>query len=251
MLNYIRAELWKAFQRPAFFVTVGVVLLLEGAFLLLFSGLQSLDSLLETLESSMLAGAVLMPPVVQMVDSGAASTLKNEVSCGIPRSRIYLGKLAAVLLLGAGLAGALLAAPVAVEAVLTGDGLRALAVLWRRRTLTVLFQALPIWFGLAGACHMAALSIRSAAGWIAGYYAVGFLFQPVLVVALLLLTGLDEMKRAGLLLEAFFLPYTLLTPTNVSEYLSGLTFWCWAVGMGWLAVTSAAGLAVLRRREIK
>ena len=57
---------------------------------------------------TMLTGVLVVPLLVQVVDGSRGETLKNEVSFGLSRGRLYSGKLLSGLLLGLGLCAVLL-----------------------------------------------------------------------------------------------------------------------------------------------
>ena len=107
MLNYIRAETYKVLRRPYTYITLAVMLVLEGIFAAGFAFHNSHSF------ATPFGGAI-----VSIVELGAIgfsmclltgdmvfaaqyknSTLKNEVSFGISRTQIYLGKLIAQTLL--------------------------------------------------------------------------------------------------------------------------------------------------------
>lgn len=103
MLNYIKAELWKAFRHKGIY---GLTVFL-GLCTALFTGLmlaaEDFAQMASAATTTMLLGMLVAPLLTQTVDGGTLSTLKNEVSFGLSRSRIYLGKLLTGLALGLGL----------------------------------------------------------------------------------------------------------------------------------------------------
>ena len=248
MLNYIRAELWKALHSRlarglALFLAAcaalfGVGMGLEADYAILVSGASV----------TMLTGMVAAPLLVQVVDGNRGATLKNELSFGLSRGRIYGGKLLAGLLLGLGLCALLLGGLLGIgwftlphidpAAERTAPGVLGFSLL----------GALPIWYGMLALCHAMAVLISGTAVWTTIYYLAFFVGQPILVSLSSLLTG----GQPAPLVEHIFMPYSLLMP----PYLSGVLTWkhqllCWAVGLGWGGVGTAAGLICFFRKEIK
>lgn len=251
MLNYIKAELWKLSQRPALFVLGGVLFLLMA----LYASMMSAGEFYNLAAAGGItsgAGLLFVPLLVLLVDDGTLDTLKNETAFGMSRTRIYLGKLAAVLLAGLGLCAVLLAFYLGGGWVLL-DHSRPdqekinLAVLGFS-----LLGAVPIWCGTAGFCHMAALAVRSTSVWLSGYYIFFFFGQPVLLVFLAALLGGEPSAWIADVAAVILMPFLLLTPDFLSGWLTWeYQLWCWAVGLGWLAVSSGAGLFLLRRKNIR
>lgn len=258
MLNYIKAELWKVSRRRSFYASAGVLLFFAHLFGFMYSG-DSFQHLASGVCGTMLTGFAAAPILVQLVDGGFGETVRNEVSFGLSREAIYLGKLFSALLVGAALCavlvgGVLLSGWIFLSHGSFAEEAAALAVL-----AYCLAAALPIWCGMVGLCHMLATLIRSQAVWFSLYF-LGFSFGgPVAVLALSLLAALcDAALQVHIslyrpdLLQGVCLPWTLL----MSDHLSGrltldFLLLCWRVGLGWLTAASAAGLLLLRRRDIR
>ena len=102
MLNYIKAELWKVSRRQVFYILLALLVLCTAVFTGT-SSLKGFPSLAAAVSNTMITGFLAAPLLVQLVDGGGADTLKNELSFGLSRGRIYWGKLCASLLLGAGI----------------------------------------------------------------------------------------------------------------------------------------------------
>ena len=251
MFNYVKAELWKLTQRPALFLTWGILFLLMVVYSVLLSG-REYSNLVAACTVVLVAGVLVAPLLVMLVDDGASDTLKHEVAFGLSRTRIYLGKLVAVLLAGLALCAILLGACLIGGWLLLNHSdpeqeWTNLAVLG----FSVL-GAVPIWCGMAGVCHMAALAIRNTAVWICGYYIYFFFGQPILLVFVAILFAGDTSSWAATVAEAVFMPSLLLTPRLLSGWLIWTyQVWCWGVGLGWLAASTAAGLALLKRKDIR
>lgn len=247
MLNYIHAELWKALRHKGTYVLVLVLAALTALFTVLMLSAEAFYQMASAAATTMLLGLLVAPLLTQLVDGGSLSTLKNEVSFGVGRGRIYLGKLITGLLLGLALCLLLMGGYLlAGWLMLPHSGEEDLAAL--AGVGFILLGALPIWCGVYSLCHMLAMLIPSTAGWISIYYLFTFFGQPILVSVVAAFSS----GRMSSLLQAILMPFSLLMP----DYLSGwITWeyqvWCWTIGLGWLAATTALGLFCMNRREIK
>ncbi len=247
MLNYIRAELWKAFRHKGSYILLLVLAGGTALFTTLMLWAESFYEMASAATTTMLLGLLVAPLLTQLVDGGTLHTLKNEISFGISRRRIYLGKLLTGLLLGLALCLLLMGGYLGVGWVLLPHSpeqdLTALAIVG-----FTLLGALPVWCGVYGLCHLLAMLVPSTAGWIAIYYVFTFFGQPILVSVIAAFTG----EQMSSLLQAVLMPISLLLPDVLSGWLSWeYQLWCWTIGLGWLAVMTALGLFWFGRREIK
>ena len=118
MLNYISAELYKVRRRKSTWALLALLLGLESLYILLFAHGECYE-LLNAFVTTLTLGlpmALLLSALV-CSDMGRSGTLKNELSAGLPRSRIYLGKLLSALIV------ALIALALAVGLCLAAGGL--------------------------------------------------------------------------------------------------------------------------------
>lgn len=247
MLNYIKAELWKALHhRITWGMTIFLVLCTA-----LFGGLMNSANYAELVGAvsvTMLTGMLVVPLLVQIIDGNKGETLKNEISFGLNRERIYNGKLLAGLLLGMALCIFLVAGLLAIcFPLLPHDNLEQ-----ERVSLGVLgfclLAALPIWCGMLALCHAMAVAFPGTAVWMTAYYLVFFVGQPILAALSSLFTG----GRVSPLLQAILMPYTLLMPPYLSGWLTWkYQLWCWGIGLGWGVVSTAVGSLWFFRRDIR
>ena len=109
MLNYLSAEFYKLRFHKGLYVGTGLLLLLE--LFVILPGIMireqgreyiAQDVLLAFLLIAMSAGIFIAPIFAAMVfdNQSGNGTLKNEIVFGVPRSRIYIGKLVAGALAG-------------------------------------------------------------------------------------------------------------------------------------------------------
>ena len=113
MLNYVSAELYKLSRKKGLWLGLGLFLLLESALFLpdvLFFGTvdNEIDAYYCFFVSALCVGLFVPPAFAVQVYDGqqTCGTLKNEIVFGIPRSRIYLGKLLAAAVTGTAAAAA-------------------------------------------------------------------------------------------------------------------------------------------------
>ena len=251
MLNYIKAELWKASQRLSLAMCTGVLLLLAGAYSVLMSG-GSFVNLAASLILTPVTGMLLAPALVQLVDGGGRETVKNELSFGLGRSTVYLGKLFAVLFLGYALCALVLGVCLGGGWVLFAhDDPQDERVLLAALAFALL-GALPLWCSAASVCHMAAMNIRSAGVWVTLYYMMFFFGQPILVLLVNLFLDRTFSMEDGSFLQAVLLPYSLTMPQYLSGWLSWeYQRWCWGIGLGWTAGSTFLGMLAFRRQDVR
>lgn len=254
MRAYLTAEWGKAVARPYYRIYLAVMAALAAALALIWwwtgrEGMfqDSFGECLSLLIPFFSAGIYLAVIVADAVfsDQYKTGTLKNEVSYGLPRVRIYLGK----LLTAAG-AGLLLVFLILLAyAVLCRLLIPAGPEDWQavQAFLFRLLAAVPLWLG--------ALSLTMAV-----MFNVGQTI-PMMVVVLLFLAGLGPVFRGliglGLdwlsaLAEALY-RLTLTAPMDlgaVSLWDPAYLLWCWGVGLLWSAGSTAVGLALFARRDI-
>ena len=248
MLNYIKAELWKAFRHKGIYGLALFLGLCTALFTFMMLEADDFSQMASAASTTMLLGMLAAPLIAQVVDGGTLSTLKNEVSFGLSRGRIFLGKLWAGLILGLGLCLALLGGYLAV-------GWLALPHTSGQADLTALaavgaalLGALPVWCGMYGLCHTLAMSMPSTAAWMAVYYLFTFFGQPVLAA----LASMWADGGTAQLIQVVFMPSSLLVPDQFTSWLTwSYLRWCWIIGLGWLGAAVALGLLRFGRREIK
>ncbi|MCY6484950.1 ABC transporter permease [Clostridium aestuarii] len=105
MLNYIKAELYRNFNRKYFWVyTVGIAILSLILNILLFNyGTNvELTMLFEALNNFLTTGLFLVLPMIDMTtaEEQKNQTLKNVVSFGISRNKLVLSKIVTAVILG-------------------------------------------------------------------------------------------------------------------------------------------------------
>lgn len=261
MVNYINAECYKAFRRKYMYIFAAVILGLAAAFMVLLrvEGLRetqtaegmimvqqvSVSELLGILAMALQSGLYFLLIATDIVfsDQYKNNTLKNEASYGLPRVRIYLGKLLSSVLVAVVLCAVLIGGYLAFSLLLfpAGEGLetslRALG-LW-------LLVSFPLWMGGLGLGLFLQFTMKSTAATITYVMIVGFLgsgFLELMEVFLPSLKPVADIVRTISLNTPFNLMRTQ-TPEEVMGY-------AWALGMAWLGATTLAGLVCFQRKEI-
>lgn len=249
MLNYIRAELWKLRRRKYLWVLLAVMLGLVGLFALASGWHRGFDELVALGAATMLVGLYLTILLADMVFSDQYKTgaLKNEVSFGLPRRRIYLGKLCAALINGLAACALILGFYLGFSWLVTGGQGDPAAIRENLAILGwVLLAALPLWVGMLGLCAAVLFTVKSELA-----AAVILFFSLNLVPTAL---GLASMIRGNPLSRALELLVSVWLISPFGQFqgalTAGLMLRCWVIGLGWLAFSSAAGLAVFNRRQI-
>lgn len=256
MLDYLRAECYKMLHRSYLWMALLIVGGLELVLVLLWAWLNGdavnmtasagFTMLLYLLSLGYYATAITSDIVFS--DQYKFNTLKNEVAYGIPRTRIYLGKLFAGVLLSIGACALLLGWYALLCALmLPGDdaALEALKVLG-----FALLCAFPVWLGAQALFTMCAFTIRgNTAGTILGLGILAILGQLLTFLSLLVSLPAPALADALLAVKGLLLTSPLENLTDAIWDWSRVA-WAWAVGAGWCVGTTALGLWCFRRREI-
>lgn len=258
MLNYLRAELYKLFHRTYFWVTLLVTLgletLLVGGWVFINQNGAHVcfDEAVHTLAYELVLGLYFTVILGDIVFAGQYknATLKNEVSFGLPRWRIYLGKLAAQLIASLLTCFVIMAYYVALSRLmLPADG----TVSSEAALLELgkwLLYALPLWIGAQGATCACLFGIKGGTG--AAIAAVAlFGALPVAMQIIGMMFGPYAFGQA-LLQIRFWLPSVMLEriPAYVSKGDWGYLVNTCLVGGVWLAVPTVLGVWRFSRKEI-
>lgn len=249
MVKYLNAELYKVTHRKMYtYLSLGVILAGEALllFLLKFAtgdAENAFEDVVFVLTMALSVGMYLAVMVCDMVfsDQYKLNTLKNEVSYGLSRLRIYFGKLlaemvTAVVFCAVIVAFFLLAGGVMfpVETSL-GELLPALG--------KSLAAALPLWLGGLGFFHMLLFVTKGSTMATVIYVLVMGVLDTVLELMALFIPNFVEAYLA----IRQWLPSVLFEGFNTGAPDIGQ---CWLVGMVWLAVSAVIGFISFQKREI-
>lgn len=264
MLNYMGAELYKLLRRKYLYIFTAVILagealLVSGAIFNVSHGatITFYDGGINAVLFLSL-GLYLLVIVSDLVfsDQYKHNTLKNEVSFGIPRTRIFLGKLFVEILLGIALMIVFLGFYLGLcYLTLYKSPAEEVKALFQEVGYCVLV-ALPQWIGMLCVCHTAYSLLRSAMG--AGVAFVALLLVPEnaswlfgLMLDkpwLLQLQSLMPVK----LIDTARTVYGVKLIDNVRTILFdwGYVGRSWGMGAFWAVLSLTVGLIIFRKKEI-
>lgn len=259
MLNYIRAEIYKLLRRPYTYITLGVLLALEGLFASMFAFHNSHSSptpfgeaIIQMVDMGTIGFAIcLLTGDIVFAGQYKNSTLKNEVSFGLSRTRIYLGKLLTQTLLSIAYLAVMMTFFLGLCAIVlptetvfgfhsTRDGLIIVGYF--------LSVGLPLWIGAQAAVCMCQFLVG-------GEMAASFLYVGIVFVlhSILELSGLLLRGGVGPLLLKIC-PYFPIPMLNGAKSVVGDWLYlnkAWLVGAFWVVACTAVGLYGFHRKEIK
>lgn len=281
MLNYIRAELYKVTHRLYTWIMLGLIFLGEGFMFIIWFDNRPYMTFYEAVSvvaMMMILGffATLFTCDMVFAEQYKNSTLKNEVSFGLSRSKIYLGKfiamtilsvLAMVIALGVYIGVCRLMLPdYALNAVYNetlgayegGGALTALQLIG----LGVLTE-LPVWLGCQAIICAASFLMNSAIA--ANAAALGIVLGSHYVIQFVSLFLRADSLAAQLLTNIYsWLPYEpLLTLYPGVAWLQNrpvpaileidwaMIHKAWIIGGFWFILATAVGLYFFRKKEIK
>lgn len=274
MGNQIRAELYRIRQRWLGLL-LPLSLLIGGAGVLVLGC--SLSSQL-TISTSQVVGLGLQELLFLGVyfavscasfsfsDQYKHGTLKNEAVFGFSRASMYLARLTAAILLGLCLAAACLGSALLLSLVLLQSPLETLASFCALAPWVA--GALPLWIASCSLCLCLEFCLKSDG--LAVSLTILYLTIGWLVIGAFAVVG-DGFLADGGRSFFFYLPLYLYAVHPIAPfsplaiqigsmeypravYLDGS--WgraglCWLIGAAWVAITTAVGIAVLRRRELR
>lgn len=259
MGNYLSAECYKAVHRKYIYIFSAAMLGLVAAFMLLLriEGMSqsgdgmlmvqrvSVSELLGILAMALSAGLYFLMIAADIVfsDQYKYNTLKNEVSYGLPRWQIYLGKLTASALTAGILCLVLMGGYIGIGCVLfpAGEDFGTNLVTFAKWLLI----ALPLWLGGLGFFNMLQFLIKGSNAATVFYVMVVFLgsgFMDLMEVFLPALQPMADLIRTVSLNTPFILLRTQ-SPESVMDY-------AWALGMAWLTVSTIIGAISFQKKEI-
>lgn len=253
MLKYLNAELYKVTHRKVYtFGALAVILAGELLLLLLmkFTGNDpTYGDVVYLLPSLLMIGLYLAVMVCDMVfsDQYKLNTLKNEVSYGVSRWVIYLGKLLAAVItavvfctlivafyLGVGR----LLFPVDVDANDSGALAEILV-----NALQSVGAAFPLWLGGLGFGLMLLFVTKGSTVAVVIFVVVMGPLDTVLQLAQMF------MQNEGVI-EAIDTVRHWLLGNGFAGYNGYDMAHCWIMGLAWFVVSTLIGLAVFQKREI-
>lgn len=262
MLNYISAELYKLRYKKSLFIGIVALLVLESQFFVpaFWIADQPLkDELLSFLDALLPLGFFLAPVFAVLVfdNQYGHETLKNEVVFGIPKSRIYLGKLLTAMLVGT-VAAVLVVGWYLLLCALTVGPLVD-AQLWAQFLINMTTAWLT-WLSALSFAMCLLFSLGSSTMAMVAAYLVAFLGVPVGIIG----TNPDPNYGPALWIKVlvnlfysapfkrFWYNFGEIYTPNFQPPLDWSPLWhALLVCALWVGITTALGLFFFRRREVK
>lgn len=259
MLNYIRAEIYKLIHRPYTYITLGILLALEALYASMFafhnahSMATPFGGAIVTIVEMGVIGFCICLITGDIVFAGQYknSTLKNEVSFGLSRTQIYLGKFLAQTLLSIVYLLVMMAFFLGLCAVcLPMEGPATFYSASKALAIVGYFLAagLPLWVGAQAAVCMCLFLIHGEMA--ASFLYVGIVFVLETIVELVGLLAGGGVGKLLLTIHPYF-PRTMLDGAKAVVGDMGYLGRAWIVGAFWVIVCTAVGLYGFRRKEIK
>lgn len=267
MLNYIRAELYKAVHRLYTWIILGLVFLGEGFLFTIWFDNRDYTTFFEAVRVvglMMIMGffATIFTCDIVFAGQHQNGTLKNEVSFGLSRAKIYLGKFITMTILS------ILAMVIALGVYLgvckimlsdaDGGGIVALKLvgLW-------IFTELPVWLGCQAIICAASFLLNSAI--VANVVALGVVIGSRFIFYISILFMRADNPLLPLLARIYsWLPYEILLaenpgvasfqftpPPGIVKISWEMIARGWIIGGFWFIFATAVGLYFFRKKEIK
>lgn len=259
MLNYINAEFYKVFRRKYPYVTfltlAGLAALLCSGFIFTNSGGAHNDfqhggmSVLMVLSVGLYAALLIGDMVFS--DQYRYNTLKNEVSFGVPRPRIYLGKLAVEAVTGVVMSVLVVAFyELLCFATLYPCEDPAMTVYTWEVVGYCVLAAIPQWLAALALTNMFFFLVKGNT--LSSFLTVGIIaVTPVAleITALMIWNSAPHVSDVLLVIRDY-LPTQIIShaPEVAGDW--GFMGKSFLVGGVWIVATSAIGLAAFRKREI-
>lgn len=258
MLNYIRAEIYKMLRRPYTYIALGVLLALEALFVSMFAFHNSHSlvtpfgaAIVSIVEMGTIGFCIcLLTGDIVFAAQYKNSTLKNEVSFGLSRAQIYLGKFLAQALLSIVYLVVMMAFFLGLCAVCLPMEAGNFYTASEGLTIVGWFLAagLPLWIGGQAVMCMCLFLVNGEMA--SSFLYVGIVFVLETVIGLAGLFAGGPVGDALLTLAAYF-PRNMLE--GAKEVVGNMTYMgqAWLVGAFWVAASTAIGLYGFRKKEIK
>ena len=257
MLNYMRAEFYKVFHRKYLYGCMVALLACAGAIVAGWTFTNANGNVVDfytggTMAVMLLSLGLYMAVLIgDMVfsDQYKHNTLKNEVSYGIPRARVYLGKLAVEAILGVVMAVLVVAFyEVLCWFLLIPSDPEQARTAWMILGYCLL-NALPQWLGMMAVTNLFYFLIRSNVA--ATFAVLGVIIVPQMVFNLLqAFTFFNAGAYYVFSLLEGWMPQAMVegAPNVVGDW--GYVVQSWILGLAWIAVSTVIGLAAFRKKEI-
>lgn len=251
MLNYISAEWYKLRRTKGLFIAFGLLLaLIALIFLPKFWYAEPTFGMYVMAYLAFLPLGFFLAPIFAVRafdDQYGRGTLKNEVVFGISRNRVYLGKLAFAGLTGTGCAGIVMGFYLLLSAL--SHGAEEEMLLYTELCVRGTLLTLPLWLASMSLAFCLLVLLKSSAAAVAADYILLLVGTPLSII------GFEGEVNSPIL--RFFDRWFFMAPYRAAyegietsrSFLTGMGY-SWLVGLGWVLVTTLAGMAVFSRKEI-
>lgn len=252
MMNMVRADLYALLRGKAFYVTFGIVLLVNmfmigGLAIGMGIGMPPLDGMGS---ARFLYGSdttvFLLLPLFFMAAAPIFiyATVKNDLAWGIPRARLYLSKLATTMLLCAFSLLFYMASGMLVATAINGFG-SPVDGYWQN-FFQVLGSQLFIMLALTCIGIFLVFTTKRTGAVIGIYFA--FILVPTIVFAIMSAMGLGT---AAEMLRELDLRDSISRLANIGQMETGEAAKILGAGAAYMLVSTAGGIALFKRAEIK
>ena len=269
MCNQIHAELYKLWRRGETYSILGVMIAIVSAAIALFAFAQTQQANNPD-EINLFFCLIVLPPMFMIGlylcsmggqaifhDQYKHGTLKNEVSFGLSRSSIYLSRWVASLIACAILLIVTLTVYILGSALVLGLGtdealMNTLGVPMNHVFSYVfgylgnsLLYAMPLWVGGLSLYLMCNFIFTSG-----NIAAMCYFFTLVGAEPLLNLLG-DHIHPMFATISSYTLTAPFFWLMSPDVFTADVFAYPWLVGMGWTLASTALGMTIFHRREIK
>lgn len=247
MFNYIKAELYRNFNRVyfyAFTVCISLFALISNIFFLNVENI-ALDEMMKMSFEMLSVPVFLVLIIVDIVTSEEQKnlTVKNVLVFGLPRSKMYISKIIAATILSVISAIVILTVFLGSGAVILGLGESFSSDLVRDFTCRIL-SAVPLWIGTISICTFLAFLIKNNTIF-AVTYVVLFNFTSLILNILGFLVSDKFFYIKEYLISS---QLSILSSENITN--TGLsTAAC--IGFAYIIIFTVLGVIFVRRKEIK
>lgn len=250
MGKYLGAELYKVTHRRSY--TLGMLgLIIAGEALLLFlfrttefSNATSYADVIGVLPLTLTVGLYLVPALCDIVfsDQYKLNTLKNEMAYGMPRGRVYFGKLLASVITAVVFCAVFTAFYLGAAALFFPVTDAADTVLELVQIGKALAVSLPVWLGALGYIHMLLFVTRGSVSAVV-LYLITLSLGDILDLLRLFLPKLEDFC---VLVQRCLINAPMDTVMNGSFDIP----YAWAVGAAWFVASAIVGVICFQKREI-
>ena len=267
MLNYIRAELYKAVHRLYTWIILALILLGEGFMFTIWFDNRDYTTFFEAVRvvgMMMILGffATLFTCDIVFAGQHQNGTLKNEVSFGLSRAIIYFGKFITMTILSIAAMVIALGVYIAVCRIMLSDGDGGGIVALEMVGLWI-FTELPVWLGCQAVICAASFLLNSAI--VANVVALGVVIGSRFIFYMSIMFMRADNPLLPLLAKIYsWLPYEILNaafpgvagfqftpPPGIVEISWEMVARGWIIGGFWLIFATVLGLYFFREKEIK